>query len=71
MESVLQNTLLKLRKSKNLSESEYWKLRPFDSNAASFYGLPSIAKQNHFSIQEGVLITVPLRSINSCIGSST
>ena len=72
VESVLQNALLRLRKSKNLTESEYWKLRPFDSSAASFYGLPKIhkvpliAKQDYFTIQEGIPVTVPLRPINSC-----
>ena len=75
VESVLQNTLLKLQKSKNLTESKYWKLRPFDSSAASFYGLPKIhkvpliSKQGHFTILDEVPVTVPLRPINSCIGS--
>ena len=44
VESEIQNTLLKLRKSKNLTESEYWRLRPFDSCSASFYGLPRFIK---------------------------
>ena len=30
-ELELQRVLLKLRKSENLTENEYWKLRPFDS----------------------------------------
>ena len=77
VESEMQNTLLKLRKSENLTESEYWRLRPFDSSAASFYGLPKIHKvplivnQDHFILREGEPATVPLRPINSCVGSPT
>ena len=72
----MQNTLWKLRKSENLTESEYWRLRPFDSSSAS-YGLPKIHKvplivnQDHFTLWEGELATVPLRPINSCVGSPT
>ena len=77
VESEIQNTLLKLRKSENLTESEYWRLRPFDSSSASFYGLPKIHKvplivdQDHFTLREGEPSTVPLRPINSCVGSPT
>ena len=68
---------MKLRKSENLTESEYWRLRPFDSSAATFYGLPKIHKmplivnQDHFTFREGEPATVPLRPINSCVGSPT
>ena len=43
-ELELQRILLKLRKSENLTESEYWKLRPFDSYPAAFYCLPKVHK---------------------------
>ena len=77
VESEIQNTLLKLRKSENLTESEYWRLTPFDSSSASFYGLPKIHKvpltvnQDHFTLREGEPATIPLRPINSCVVSPT
>ena len=60
-----------------MTESEYWRLRPFDSSSVSFYGLPKIHKvpltvnQDHFTLREGEPTTVPLRPINSCVGSPT
>ena len=40
-ELELQRILLRLKKSGNLTESEYWRLRPLDSYSLAFYGLPS------------------------------
>ena len=62
----------------HLTEVDYWRLRPFDSIAASFYGVPKVhkvslvEKEDHFTIEEGVPpVKIPLRPTNSCIGSPT
>jgi hypothetical protein len=77
-ENDLQKMLKTLCDSGHQSESDYWKLRPFDSTAAAFYGLPKVHKiplkeeHNHFTIEkENSPIQIPLRPINSSIGSPT
>ena len=58
-----------------LTDNEFKKLRPFDSSPAAFYGLPKIHKvplveqNDHFTIEADT--EVPLRPINSSIGSPT
>ena len=72
-ETELQE-LLKLKDTGFLTD-EYKKLRPFDSYPAAFYGLPKIHKvplveqNDHFTIDADT--EVPLRPINSSIGSPT
>ncbi|CAB4043841.1 Hypothetical predicted protein, partial [Paramuricea clavata] len=77
-ENDLQKMLKTLCDSGHLSESDYWKLRPFDSTAAAFYGLPKVHKvplkedHDHFTIEKKNPPTqIPLRPINSSIGSPT
>ena len=76
-ESTLQKKLLDLKKQGNLTESEYWRLRPSESIPAAFYGLPKIhkvklePKEDHFTLPKEATPQVPLRPINSCIGSPT
>ncbi|KAL9961061.1 hypothetical protein ACROYT_G029941 [Oculina patagonica] len=76
-ERELQRKFSDLKKLGNLSETEYWKLRPSDSTPASFYGLPKIhnveLKQmdDHFTLPENTETRIPLRPINSCIGAPT
>ena len=76
-ESALQKKLLDLKKQGNLTESEYWRLRPSESTPAAFYGLPKIRKvklepkEDHFTLPKEATPQVPLRPINSCIGSPT
>ena len=76
-ELELQRILLKLRKSENLTEREYWKLRPFDSYPAAFYCLPKvhkiplIEKGNHYTVDKEKESKTPMRPITSCIGSPT
>ncbi|CAB4029419.1 Hypothetical predicted protein [Paramuricea clavata] len=74
-ENDLQKMLKTLCDSGHLSELDYWKLRPFDSTAAAFYGLPKVHKiplkeeHDHFTIEKKNLPTqIPLRPINSSIG---
>ena len=62
----------------HLTEADYWRLRSFDSIAASFYGVPKVhkvslvEKKDHFTVEEGVPpVKIPLRPIYSCIGSPT
>ena len=76
-ESVLQKKHLDLKKQGNLTESEYWRLRPSESTPAAFYGLPKIHKvklvhkEDHFIVPKEATPLVPLRPINSSIGSPT
>jgi uncharacterized protein YajQ (UPF0234 family) len=77
-ENDLQKMLKTLCDSGHLSESDYWKLRHFDSTAAAFYGLPKVHKiplkeeHDHFTIEkENSPTQIPLRPINSSIGSPT
>ena len=76
-ELELQRILLKLRKSGNLTESEYWRLRPFDSYPAAFYCLPKVhkvplvEKENHYTVDKERESKIPMRPITSCIGSPT
>ncbi|KAL9967449.1 hypothetical protein ACROYT_G025671 [Oculina patagonica] len=76
-DSALQKKLLDLKKQGNLTESEYWRLRPSESTPAAFYGLPKIhkvklePKEDHFTLPKEATPQVPLRPINSCIGSPT
>ena len=76
-ELELQRKFSDLKKLGNLSETEYWKLRPYDSTPASFYGLPKIHKvelkqmDDHFTLPENTETRTPLRPINSCIGAPT
>ena len=67
-ESDLQKKLLLLKKEGSLSEADYWKLRPFDSTPASFYGVPKIHRveqhenDDHFTLPDNSSeIKVPLR----------
>ena len=79
IELELQRILLKLRKSENLTEREYWKLRPFESYPAAFYCLPKvhkillIEKGNHYmyTVDKEKESKIPMRPITSCIGSLT
>ena len=74
-ELELQNRLLKLKKAGHLSDAEYKKIRPSDSYPAAFYGLPKVHKvslieqSDHYTIDADTAI--PLRPINSSIGSPT
>ena len=76
-ELELQRKFSDLKKLGNLSETEYWKLRPSDSTPASFYGLPKIHKvelkqmDDHFTLPENTETRIPLRPINRCIGAPT
>ena len=64
-------------KQGNLTDSEYWRLRPTESTLAAFNRLPKIhmvklkPKEDHFTLPKEVTPQVPLRPINSCIGSPT
>lgn len=77
VEQDLQKELLYLERRGNLTEAEYWKLRPLDSIPASFYGLLKVHKielrqrENHFTLPKDGNVQVPLRPINSCIGAPT
>lgn len=42
VEVELQNILKNFKRSGNLTETEYWRLRPFDSCSAMFYGRPKV-----------------------------
>ena len=72
----LQRKLADLKKSGNLTDSEYCKIKPNDPVPAAFYGLPKIhnvqlaAKDDHYTLATPSTL-IPLRSINSCIGSPT
>ncbi|CAB4037176.1 Hypothetical predicted protein [Paramuricea clavata] len=74
-DTELQERLLKLKDTGFLTDNEYKTLRPFDSYPAAFYGLPKIHKvplveqNDHFTIEADTV--VPLRPINSSIGSPT
>ena len=76
-ELELQGKLLDLKKLGNLNETDYWKLRPSDSTPTSFYSLPRIHKvvlrqmDDHLTLLEDTEARIPLRPINSCIGSPT
>ena len=59
------------------TEPEYWRLRPFDSCPAMFYGLPKVHKvplvcnDDHFTLDERLSGDIPLRPINSNVDSPT
>jgi G:T-mismatch repair DNA endonuclease (very short patch repair protein) len=46
-ELELEKILKDLKRSENLTEKEYWQLKPFDSSPATFYGLPKVHKVFH------------------------
>jgi len=75
--SRTESELLDLKKQGNLTESEYCRLRPSESTPAAFYGLPKIHKvklvhkEDHFIVPKEATPLVPLRAINSSIGSPT
>ena len=77
VEIELQNRLKNLKRSGNLTEPEYWRLRPFDSCTATFYGLPKVHKvplvcnDDHFTLDERLPGDIPLRPINSNVDSPT
>ena len=77
VETELQKKLLELKKQESLTESEYWKLRPSESTPAALYGPPKVHKVNlqptddHLTLPQDTVIKIPLRPINSCIGSPT
>ena len=72
----LQKKLGELKKSGNLTGSEYFKIKPNDPVPAAFYGLPKFhkiklsAKDDHYTVADPSE-PIPLRPINSCIGSPT
>ncbi|CAB4015555.1 Hypothetical predicted protein, partial [Paramuricea clavata] len=76
-ETDLENILKELRRSGNITDREYWQLRAFDSSPATFYGLPKVHKvslicnQDHYTLGESSVDVIPLRPINSNIGSPT
>ena len=61
-----------MKKLGNLTEAEYWSLRPSNSPPASFNGLPKIhevklqLKDDQFPLSEDNTSYVPLRPINNC-----
>ena len=78
VEPDLQKKLLDLKRQGNLTEAEYKKLRPYDSTAAAFYGLPKIHKaelkqdKDHLVLPDNETASrIPLRPINSSIGAPT
>ena len=66
-----------LKCSENLPEKQYWQLKPFDSSPATFYGLPKVhevplvCNGDHFTLNRDIDHEVPLRRINSNVGSPT
>ena len=76
-ETDLENILKELQRSGNITDREYWQLRAFDSSPATFYGLPKVHKvslicnQDHYTLSESSVDVIPLRPINSNIGSPT
>jgi hypothetical protein len=76
-ELELEKMLKKLKRSENLTEKEYWQLKPFYSSPATFYGLPKVHKVplvcngDHFTLDKDIDHQIPLRPINSNIGSPT
>jgi len=68
---------LDLKKLGSLNETDDWKLCLSESTPASVYGLPKIHKvelqqmDDHLTLPEGSETRIPLRAINSCIGSPT
>ena len=76
-ELELEKILKDLKRSENLTEKEYWQLKPFDSSPATFYGLPKVHKVplvcsgDHFTFDKDIDHQIPLRPINSNIGSPT
>ena len=71
-----QRKIVYLKKSGNLTESECFKIKPSDPVPPAFYGLPKIhkvqlvAKDGHYTLATPST-PIPLRPINSCIGSPT
>ena len=76
-ELELEKILKDLKRSGNLTEKEYWQVKPFDSSPATFYGLPKVHKislvcnDDHFTLDNETDDRVPLRSINSNVDSPT
>ena len=76
-ELELENVFKDLKRSENLTEKEYWQLKPFDSSPATFYGPPKVHKVplvcsgDHFTLDKDIDHQIPLRPINSNIGSPT
>ena len=74
--NLLQRKLGELKKSGNLTEKEYFKIKPSDPVAAAFYGLPKVhkvqltVKDDHYTLAS-LSTPIPLRPINSSIGSPT
>ncbi|XP_068691531.1 uncharacterized protein [Montipora foliosa] len=75
--NLLQRKLGELKKSGNLTEKEYFKIKPSDPvPAAAFYGLPKVhkvqltVKDDHYTLASPST-PIPLRPINSSIGSPT
>ena len=65
-----------IKKSGNLTEKEYFKIKPSDPVAAAFYRLPKVhkvqltVKDHHYTLASPST-PIPLRPINSSIGSPT
>ena len=73
----IEKILKDLKRSENLTEKEYWQLKPFDSSPATFYGppkvhkVPLVYKGDHFTLNRDIDHEIQLRPINSNIGSPT
>ena len=74
--NLLQRKLGELKKSGNLTEKEYFKIKPSDPVPAAFYGLPKVhkvqltVKDDHYTLASPST-PITLRPINSSIGSPT
>ena len=74
--NLLQRKLGELKKLGNLTEKEYFKIKPSDPVPAAFYGLPKVhkvqltVKDDHYTLASPST-PIPLRPINSSIGSPT
>ena len=61
-ELELEKILKDLKRSGNLTEKEYWQLKPFDSSPATFYGLKKVHKislvcnDDHFTLDDERMI---------------
>ncbi|XP_068674499.1 uncharacterized protein [Montipora foliosa] len=74
--NLLQRKFGELKKSGNLTEKEYFKMKPSDLVPAAFYGLPKVhkvqltVKDDHYTLASPST-PIPLKPINSSIGSPT
>ena len=74
--NLLQRKLRDLKKSGNLTEKEYFRIKPSDPVPADFYVLPKVhqvqltVKDDHYTLASPST-PIPLKPINSSIGSPT